>query len=270
MSKDFGTRTLSVRRVGNMFYDRGFADLLLRYLLQSGSRVASFLIRFQRDIQLRGCVLGQMLPENAKTIWSVVEDVLKCPDVIAWRQALIDKLYHVLSVDGTTKIAMGLRRSGTMIPRREEGVVDNVVDHNTCILTIRTPEGGLLGLAVVPNDSKPWYVIAALESAIREAQRSSVHLLVVDSASAALYSAMLRSLPALLGIALDTCHLPMKYESVASNRKSPGSLMLRRLVSKFNVELPEGSPPDLYIPFNGNVAHKMDELEQYFHDHLCT
>ena len=102
-----------------------------------------------------------------------------------------------------------------MIPRREDGVVDNVVDDNTCVLTIRTLEGGLLGLAVVPNDSKPCHVIAALESAIRDAQRSSVQWLVVDNANGALYPAMLRSFPALLGIALDTCHLPMKYESVA-------------------------------------------------------
>ena len=32
----------------------------------------------------------------------------------------------------------------------------------------------------------------------------------------------------------------MKYEAVASNHKSPESQMLRRLVSKFNVELPPG------------------------------
>ena len=106
-------------------------------------------------------------------------------------------------------------------------------------------------------------------------------------------SAVLRSFP---GIALDTCHLPMllrrrciardkplcrasfvapgvvlpmKYECVASNRKSPGSQMLRRLVSKFNVELPVGSPPDLFIPLNGDVTRQMDEKEQYFHTHLC-
>ena len=55
MSKDSSTGTLPVRRVGNMYYDREFGDVLLRHLLQSGSRVASFLNRFQYDIQLRGC-----------------------------------------------------------------------------------------------------------------------------------------------------------------------------------------------------------------------
>ena len=59
-----------------------------------------------------------MLPENAKTTWPIVEDVLHCPDAIAWRQALIDTLYNagdfrVLSVDGTMKIVMGLRRYET-------------------------------------------------------------------------------------------------------------------------------------------------------------
>ena len=77
------TGTLAVRRVGNMFCDREFADVLLRHLLQSGSSITSFLNRFQCDVQLRGCVLGWMLPEDAKAIWPKVEDVLHSPDVTA-------------------------------------------------------------------------------------------------------------------------------------------------------------------------------------------
>ena len=81
-----------------------------------------FLKRFQCDVQLHGCFLCQMLPENAKTIWPTEKDVLHGPDVTAWRQALIDKLQgadgcRVLSLDGTVKIAMGLRRYETMIPK---------------------------------------------------------------------------------------------------------------------------------------------------------
>ena len=134
-----------------MFCDKEFADVLLRHQLQSGSRIETFLNRFQCDVQLRGCVLGQMLPESAKTTWPKVEDTLHGPDVTAWRQALINNLHdadgcRVLSLDGTMKIAMGLRRYETMIPHREDGVVDNRVDDNTCVLTIRTLEGRFLGL----------------------------------------------------------------------------------------------------------------------------
>ena len=116
-----------------------FGDVLLRHLLQSGSRVASFLSRFQCD----RCFPRMRKPSGQK--WRTSYTV---PTSIAWRQALIDTLYNagdfrVLSVDGTMKIAMGLRRYETMISRREDGVVDNVVDDNTCVLTIRTLEGGL-------------------------------------------------------------------------------------------------------------------------------
>ena len=161
-----------------------------RHQLQSRSRIKTFLNRFQCDVQLRGCVLGQMLPESPKTIWPSVEDALHGPDVTAWRQALVDNLYNadgcrVLSLDGTMKISMGLRRFETMIHHREEGVVDNRVDENTCVLTIRTLEGEPLGLAVVPSDSKPCHVVTALEGATRDVQRSDVHWLVVDNASAA-------------------------------------------------------------------------------------
>ena len=62
--KEARTGTLPVRRVGNVYYDREFADIVLRYMLQSGSRLTTSLNRFQCDIQLRGCVLGHMLSEH--------------------------------------------------------------------------------------------------------------------------------------------------------------------------------------------------------------
>ena len=155
-------------------------------------------------------MLGQLLPENARTIWPTVEDVLHGPDVTAWRHALVDNLHcadgcRVLILDAT----MGLRRYETMMPHQEEGVLDNRVD-NTCVLTIRTREGGLLNLAVVPHDSKPCHVVAALEGTIRDVQRFGVRWLVVDNASAALSSAVHRSFPGLQGVALDTVTYPCR------------------------------------------------------------
>ena len=91
--KEAGTGTLPVRRVGNTYYDKEFADIVLRYLLQSGRRLTTSLNRFQCDIQLRGCVLGHVLPEHAKTMWPKVDDVLHSPDVTAWQQALKNNLH---------------------------------------------------------------------------------------------------------------------------------------------------------------------------------
>ena len=83
---------------------------------------------------------------------------MKSPDVSAWKQALCEALhsssgFRVLSLDGTMKIVMGLRRYETKIPGGRVRTVDDVVDHNTCVLTIRTLEGGVLRWVVVDNAS---------------------------------------------------------------------------------------------------------------------
>ena len=71
--------------------------------------------RLQCDIQLEGCQPGHMLLEHPKTMWPVAEDIVRSPDVSAWKSASYDGLpspdsCHVLSVDGTIKIAIGVRR----------------------------------------------------------------------------------------------------------------------------------------------------------------
>ena len=91
------------------------ADVFLRYLLQTGCRMHMTMNLSQRDMQLQGCQLGHMLPEHPKTMWPVAEDIVRSLDVSAWKSALYDGHrsaggFHVLSVEGTMKIATGVRR----------------------------------------------------------------------------------------------------------------------------------------------------------------
>ena len=116
--------------------------------------------RVQCDIQLRGCQLGHTLPEHPKTMWPVAEDIVRSPDVSAWKSAVYDGLrsangFHVPSVDGTMKIAMGVRLRDAGTPLTLGGSQQEHVDHNTCVLTTHTLQGAVLDLAVVPSDSKP-------------------------------------------------------------------------------------------------------------------
>ena len=84
--KDIGSGAVAARRVGNVFYDRGFAV---------------------HSAKLQGCQLGHMLPEHPETMWPVADDIVRS-DVSAWKSALYDGLpsadgFHVLSVDGTMR-----------------------------------------------------------------------------------------------------------------------------------------------------------------------
>ena len=89
------------------------------------------------------------------------------------------------------------------------------VEQNTCVLTTRTLQGAVLDLAVVPSDSKPHVVVSAVENAVLSDDRVGVRGVVVDNASPALHAALSWSFPPLRGVALDTCHLPMKYEAAS-------------------------------------------------------
>ena len=84
-----------------------------------GSRMHMTLNRLQRDIQQQGCQLGHVLPEHPKTTWPVAEDIVRSPDVSAWSLRSADG-FHVLSMDGAMKIAMGVRRrdAGMLLTRQ--------------------------------------------------------------------------------------------------------------------------------------------------------
>ena len=143
----------------------------------------------------------------------------------------------MLSVDGTTKIAIRVRRRDTGSPLTLGSSQQDLVDQNTCLLTTRTLQGAVLDLAVVPSDRKPRVVVSALENAVLPDGRAGVHWATTHRRRC---TTLLCSFPSLRGVALDTCHLPMKYEAVASHHGSAGSRMLRGLVSKFNVSFPSG------------------------------
>ena len=155
----------------------------------------------QCDIQLQSCQLGHMLPEHPKTMWPVAEDTARSPDVSAWKSAVYDGLrsvdgFHVLSVDGTMKIATGVRRRDAETPLTPgSSQQDHHVDHSTCVLTTRTLQGAVLDLAVVPSDSKPHVVVSALENAVLPDDRVGVHWVVADNASLALQAALSWSFP---------------------------------------------------------------------------
>ena len=173
--------------------------------MQTGGRMHVTMNRLQYDIQLQGCQHGHMLPEHPKTMWPVAEDIVRSPDVSAWKSALYDGLrsadgFHVLSVDGTMKIAMGVRRRDAGTPLTSGGSQqDHHVDYNTCVLTARTLQGAVLDTAVVPSDSKPHVVVSALENAVLPDDRVGVHWAVVDNASPALHAALSWSFPSLRG-----------------------------------------------------------------------
>ena len=113
--------------------------------------------RVQCDIQLQGCQLGHLLPEHPKTMWPVAEDIVRSPHVSAWKSALYNGLRsadgsHVLSVDDTMKIAMGVRRRYAGTPLTAGGSQqDHVGAHWVVVDHTHTLQGAVLDVARGPQ-----------------------------------------------------------------------------------------------------------------------
>ena len=115
------------------------------------------------------------------------------PDVSAWKSALYDGNrsadgFHLLSVDGMMKIAMGVRRRDAGTPLTPGGSQQDHADHNTCVLTTSTLQGAVLDLAVVLSTSH--VVASVLENAVLPDGPVGVHWVVVDNASPALHAVL--------------------------------------------------------------------------------
>ena len=207
-------------------------------------------------------------------MWPVAEDIVRNPDVSAWKSALYDGLrladgFHVLSVDGTMKIAMGVRRRDAGTPLTPGGSQrDHHVDHNTCVPTNVYVARCCLGPCRGPQRQQTPRCRA--RPGERGAPRSGGCAL--GGRGKRIASVARRwSFPSLRGVPLDTCHLPMEYEAVASNHGSAGSRMLGRLGSKFNVSFPSEVCPDVDAlePFRGERNRQFTGDEVFFCNHLC-
>ena len=58
-----------------------FQELLLRQLLQHGTKMVRSLNNIQSEYQLRGCARCHLLPDHANTTWPTMQDIMRTPDV---------------------------------------------------------------------------------------------------------------------------------------------------------------------------------------------
>ena len=223
--KDVGSFAVAARRVGNDFCDRGFAVVFLRHLMQTGGRT-HMEWNLMEVSRLRSCRLTvrhptARLPARSHPPGAPEDDVARDgghrpqPRRLGVEVCIVRRPWRGRHHEDRVR-----RRDGGT-PLTPGSSQQDHVDHNTCVLTTRTLQGAVLELAVVSSDSKPHVVVPALENAVLSDDRVGVPWVVVDN--------VFRSLR---GVPLDTCHLPMKYEAVASHDGSAGSRMLRRLISK--------------------------------------
>ena len=104
-------RDVPVRRVSNLFYTKGFANLLFREMMMTKGRLEEALTRMQLEFSLQGCEIGSLMPNHSRVTWRLVQDLISAKPILSMRTELLSQLeengeFETLSIDGTVKIAM--------------------------------------------------------------------------------------------------------------------------------------------------------------------
>ena len=180
----------------------------MRQPLENGS-----LNNMHSQFQLRGCALGQC--QNCIAHCARHYANARCHQLES--QALDEyihasKSFNMMTVDDTMKMDTGVKVYIAKRPVHSDPVhaSRNFQEClNACVLTARTSDGGLMGLVRVQNGSRPEHVLSC--------NGGSWTLLPVLSF---VLNHCLQFI-AFVGFALDTSHLPMKYESVADRLAHP-------------------------------------------------
>ena len=113
VNKDAVGTTILVRRVGNMLYTCGFANLLLREMTMSKGRLQEALNRIQLHVCLAGCELSNLFPTNGKVMWRLAQDVFELSPVRNLMRCFMDQMhahaeFETITVDATVKICMAI------------------------------------------------------------------------------------------------------------------------------------------------------------------
>ena len=105
---------------------------------------------------------------------------------------------------------------------------------------------------------------------VGQTERPLVDWVVVDNTCRALHTSLVQDFPLLRGVAWDTCHLLMKYESSPHNRRSPGSTLLRRFLVSFNSPDTLGVVRELPVLYKGTACHTEDTTEAMCREHFAA
>eukprot|EP00435_Cladocopium_sp_Y103_P017516 s1987_g4.t1 len=256
------------RRVLNLYYDRGFAEVLYRELLIHHSNVKSVWPRLFVISREQGNPLGNLYPTHTRHWWPIVEDVFMSSAIQSLRSSLVQALEHnaeylCVSADATLKVCMTLKGQASYRAKAE-------VRNSACfgdaeafrrLLTVRGRTGAVLALVPIPSE-KDEYVAQAFRSALSDNALNQIQFLCTDSPTFKLYKRMKELCPQLSCLCLDPIHLAIVYEYAQWGKRTQGSKCLRALLRKVAVIDPQKSAASWGPFFEGKDPPQLTREEE--------
>ena len=170
--RDLGS-TIIVRRVGNLYYDRSFAQLFAKELILSQGRLQPALIRCIVHAEEGGNLATSIMPLHGKSMWCVAADIFGSPHMQGRMAGLLTSLHNrgelqCIALDGHVKVCLAIM--GQLRPseaaKRPSSAAYPDRNHMRKILTVRGISGAVLAL---------WPILEEEAECIHDLYTRSVH-----------------------------------------------------------------------------------------------
>ena len=226
------------RRVRNVYYDKGFAEVFYRELVLHHANVKSTWGRLHLRCLESGNELGNLFPTHTQHWWPIVEDIF-ASTAVSSLLATLQLTFHdtseytCISIDATLKVAMSIKGQASYraSKRRRNEACFGDDEALRRVLTVRGQTGAVLAIQLIKGEDAQ-EVAGCLEQCLPHSSRLQVLYIMSDSPSVKLLQALQRVCPNLKGLALDPIHLAIVYEYGQWRKRTAGSKHLRTLLSK--------------------------------------
>ena len=296
---------MQLRRVGDLYYSRCFAEKLFKEILVNCGKAARFSFvpaltvsssipeihacltsthttceaqvksvwpRFMMEATSAGCKLANLLPVHTRSWWAMVEDIFDSEACVQLTRKLVSQCSHTefeyISVDGTVKCTMplmGQRKAGQAKCKTDP--VDG--DTSGTVSTVRgRPAAAVAFMPAVSEKAE--HMAACLQVHLPPVALSQVKCLATDAPSLHLFTTLQSIMPNLSIMCLDPVHIAMKYEYGTGRHRTPGSSALRMCVGKFSAVNGELTAEHWGPVFRGENAKKLSSREAVLRDQIRT
>ena len=261
--------TMLVRRVGNLFYSRCFANLLFREFVMAKGRLAEALTRVHIHACSNGSEISNLFPQHGKGMWSIAQDILLLKPVCELFEYFYSKLlahneFETLTMDGTVKVCLAImgQASGASIRKDADAAAMPEEEHLRRLVTVRGRSGSVLALRLVREEAV-FDIAAQLRECFTPEQLAQVKFVGVDQPSRKWHVDLKHVFPALELLFQDVTHLALNCEKGFGGKRSEGSVALRKILTKFEaVDQKMFATTLSNDPFTGQSAAPLTEEEE--------
>ena len=180
----------NLRRVGNVYYNRSFANAFMCNAVASRCSFRQIAATFTTAATRSGGQLSSLLPEASHSFWcSIMEDLMQSPQMATKMHELLGECeikneFEYLSIDATVKCMMkilGQARFNQSQENRDAAAID---DMNSVykLLTVRGRSNAVLALRGIKSEASA-LVADALSSSFSSSQRLQVSHIASDCPS---------------------------------------------------------------------------------------